>query len=308
MRRCIDYARDCGDGELKNILSVMTDGDIAEERDIAALYPPRPRDSHKGSYGSACIVAGSEKYLGASALSMSAALRTGCGYIYAVVPANLKYALAVEYPQCIYCDEPDFNATAIAIGMGVCCNERTYAQVCSLLENYGGKLILDADGINSLARFGTQPLKHAKAQVLITPHIGEMARLCKLTIADVQGDPIGVAADFAREYGVTVHLKSAVSVTCGGGESVIGANGFKKVLTVRGTSALAKAGSGDMLSGLICGNAARGLSLFDAAVCSQYVMGVSAELCSAAMTDYAVTAKEVIKNIPNALKRLTQRL
>lgn len=301
MQRVIDYSRTLKDGELKRILSAYTDGEIADNEYVAAHFPPRPRDSHKGTFGTACIIAGSEQYLGASALSVGSALRSGCGYIYAVVPQTFKHALAARYPQAIYCDKPLLKADAIAVGMGLCCNERTYAQVCTLLENYKGKLIIDADGLNSLARYGVKVLKNTGAEVLITPHIGEMARLCNLTVEKVQSDPVKVAEDFAEEYGVTVHLKSAVSVTCAAGRE--GAN--KTIINVRGTSALAKAGSGDILSGLICGNAARGLSLSDSAVCSQYLLGVSAEICSESMTDYAVTADEIIKNIPFALKRLT---
>lgn len=298
MRRCLDYARALKDGELIKILSAMLDGEVAEEGDIAAFFPPRPRNTHKGSYGSACLVAGSEKYPGACALSIAAALRSGCGYVYAAVPQSFKYALAAVYPQCIYRDEPFIEASAIAFGMGKGCDERTYAQLCELLKNYKGKLIIDADGLNALSVYGVQALNDTCAEVLLTPHVGEMARLCKLTAEEVLKDPVGTAYGFAEKYNVTVHLKSAFSVTCG--------SGGKKVISVRGTTALAKAGSGDMLSGFICGSAARGLSLFDAAVCAQYVIGAAAELCSQAMTDYAVTAEEIIKNIPNVLKRLTE--
>lgn len=298
MQRCIDYVRALNDAELIKILSDMRDGEVAEDGDIAAFFPPRPRNTHKGSYGSACLVAGSETYLGACALSIAAALRSGCGYVYAAVPQSFKYALAAVYPQCIYREEPFTDASAMAFGMGKGCDERTYAQLCKLLKSYKGKLIIDADGLNVLSVYGVQVLKDTRADVLLTPHVGEMARLCKLTAEEVLKDPAGAAYGFAEEYNVTVHLKSAVSVTCG--------SDGKKVINARGTTALAKAGSGDMLSGFICGSAARGLSLFDAAVCAQYVIGVAAELCSQTMTDYAVTAEEIIKNIPNALKRLTE--
>ncbi len=291
----IDYG---GEVVVKDIGIVCNTPDacIAEEQDIIMFYPNRRRNTHKGSYGSACLIAGSNKYLGAAVLSVSSALRSGCGYLYAVVPQEIRCALAVKHPQCIYCEEPVIKADAIAIGMGLCCNERTYERVCNLLKNYSGKLIIDADGLNSLAKFGKEVLRQTKAQVLITPHVGEMARLSGLTVQQVLEDPVGVAQKFAEEYNLTVHLKSAVCITSGGGKSVI---------TTRGSTALAKAGSGDLLSGLICGNAARGLSLFDAAVCSQYVLGFSAELCSQKYSAYAVTAKEVEENISFAVKRLT---
>lgn len=272
------------------------DAVIYEEGDIKQFYPNRKRNTHKGSYGTACIIAGSSEYLGTSALAISTALKSGCGYVYAVVPEEIKFNLAVKYPQCIYAEQANLNAQAIAIGMGLGCNENTYEKVCNLLKNYKGKLIIDADGLNSLAKYGLQPLKETGAQVLLTPHVGEMARLCQMTKQDVIADPIGAAQRFAKEYNLTVHLKSAVCITC---------NKERCVITYRGSCALAKAGSGDMLAGLICGNSARGLSLFEAAVCSQYVLGYSAELCSQKYSDYATTAKEIEENISFAVKRLT---
>lgn len=291
----IDFS---GEIVVKDIGITCTSPDalVAEEEDIKQFFPNRKRNTHKGSYGTACIIAGSSEYLGASVLALSTALKTGCGYVYGVVPQELKYNLAVNYPQCIFADQPNLNANAIAIGMGLGCNEVTYQKVCYLLKNYNGKLIIDADGLNSLAKYGLQPLKETKAQVLLTPHVGEMARLSGITKEEVIADPVGVAKQFALSYGSTIHLKSAVCITC---------DRDKSVITHRGTTALAKAGSGDMLAGLICGNAARGLSIFDAAVCSQYILGYSAELCSQKYSDYATSAKDIEENISFSIKRLT---
>jgi NAD(P)H-hydrate epimerase len=102
---------------------------------------------------------------------------------------------------------------------------------------------------------------------------------------------------FAKKYGVTLLLKSAVSVIT---------DGAQVVLNTRGKSALAKAGSGDMLGGFVCGTAARGLSLFDSAVCGAYVMGMSAEITAEQTTEYSATAKEILENIPTAIKQLTK--
>ncbi len=298
MKSCSEYVKSLSgeDMQIAELLEKMHGAYVVDEGDIKECYPARARNTHKGSYGSACVIAGSEKYLGAAALSVSASLRSGCGYVYALVPQNLKYALAVRYPQCIYCDGPEFSASAIAVGMGLGNDEHTYNLICSLLESYKGKLIIDADGLNALATYGKDVLKHTGAQVLITPHMGEMARLCNVKTEETYAQPLNIATDFAREYGVCVHLKSAVSLTCGEEGAFV---------TVRGNTALAKAGSGDMLSGLICGNAARGISLAKAAVCSQYVLGVSAELCVKNMYEGGVTADEIIKNIPVAVRNLT---
>lgn len=289
----------CGKLVIKDI-GIAAEGNLAkaaEDEDIAAYYKPRKRNSHKGDYGSACIIAGADEYPGAAALAISTALKSGCGYVYAVVPEKFRYGMAAVEPQCIYPDKPVMDASAIAVGMGMGCTEQTYETVCALLKSYKGKLIIDADGLNALAKFGKEPLLQTKAKVLLTPHIGEMSRLCGLSREEILKNQVQVAQDFAAEYNVTVHLKNAVSVT-GDGKSA--------TLSVRGTTALAKAGSGDLLSGLICGNAARGLSVYDAAVCSQYVLGYAAEVCSETLFDGAVVYKDLVENLHTALKRLTK--
>lgn len=278
------------------IKSSVIDANVVEYDDVKEFFPQRKRNSHKGSYGSGCVVAGSKKYLGAAALSVGAILKSGCGYAYGVVPKLIRPSLVAKYPQCIYVKKPNLKASAIAFGMGCGCNLRTYKKVCKLLRQYSGKLIIDADGLNSLAKYGKGALKQTKASVIITPHIGEMARLCGLTVEDVKRDPVAIAKSFSKEYGVTVHLKSATSITVEGDNCTI---------TQNGNSALAKAGSGDILSGLMCGYAARGLSLFDSAVCAQFVLGEAAIISSLTYSEYAVTSKELIGNISLATKRLT---
>ncbi len=267
-----------------------------DEEDIARYFPARKRNTHKGSYGSACVVAGSQKYCGAAALSVAAALKSGCGYVYAAVDEDIKRALFPVYPQAIYCAQPNLSADCIAFGMGRGNGEKTYAEICSLLQNYGGKLVLDADALNALSSYGTGVLKSAACKVLITPHMGEFARLTGMSVEEIAENPVEAAQNFAREYNVVVHLKSAVSLTC---------DGERCSLSLRGDSSLAKAGSGDMLAGLICGSAARGLDLYDAAVCSQYILGGAAEACSEKLSEYCVTARDVLKNIPIFVKRLT---
>lgn len=289
----------CGSVVVKDI-GIPAEGAFVtapEDEDIARFFPVRRRNTHKGDYGSTCLVAGSDKYLGASVLGIASALRSGCGYVYAVVPAQLKYPLAVAYPQGIYVDEPNLDVASIAVGSGMGCTEETYESVRRLLNEYTGKLIIDADGLNALSKYGRDILKSAKAEVLITPHVGEMARLAGLTKEDVLSDPVKVAQKFAEEYNVTVHLKSAVSVTC---------DGKSATATLRGSTALAKAGSGDMLTGLIAGGCARGLSVYESAVCSQYLLGLTAEICSAEGYDGSVTFNDLINNFPIAINSLTR--
>lgn len=285
--------------ESTNISETEYNGSIKvyTDEEIKAFYPKRARNSHKGTYGSANIVAGSDKYMGAAALAAEAAAMSGCGYVKLTSTEKVKLALVAKLPQVIYLDEPDLTSQAIAIGMGCGVSEKLYNTIKSLLLTYAGKLIIDADGLNSLAKYGVEILKNRTCEVILTPHVKEFSRLTGQSVAKILASPVQCAKEFAAEYGVNVLLKGADSVIC---------DGERIAINRRGTTALAKGGSGDMLSGYMCGSAARGLSLFDAAVCAAYTMGVSAEISSAQMTDYCATAKDIIKNLKNAVKQLTE--
>ncbi len=274
-------------------------GDTAaafDDGDIAPFFPQRKRNSHKGTYGSACLVAGSTNYPGAAALCLSTALRSGCGYVRLCSDHHVKESLVAAYPQAIYLTEPDFSCPALAIGPGCGNTPDTYEIVRKALSGYKGKLILDADALNVLSSFGMSALKNRECGVLVTPHVKEFSRLTGLAVDEILADPIGCARAFAVEYGVTVLLKNAVSVIT---------DGNKVVLNLRGGTALAKGGSGDMLTGLICGTAARGLNLFESAVCASYLLGAAAEAAESSHTAYCATARDIITQLPNAIKNIS---
>ena len=282
-------------------IGIPCDGDAAlacEDEDISPFFPKRLHNTHKGSYGAACLAAGSRPYPGAAALCLASALRSGCGYVKLCTEDCVKDALVAAYPQAIYLADIDFSCQALAIGPGCGDSQKTYEKVRSALNNYGGKLIIDADGINALARYGADILRRAKCGILLTPHVKEFSRLSGLSVAQILSDPVGSAREFAAEYGVTVLLKGAATVIT---------DGKRVVLNLRGSTALAKGGSGDMLTGFICGTAARGVELFDAAVCSNYVLGMAAEQIEAANTAYCATATDIIAELPNAIKNLTRQ-
>ena len=268
------------------------------ESDVKAFSPERARNTHKGTYGSACIVAGSVRYIGAAALSAEAALKSGCGYVKLTCSEYVKLALAAKYPQVIFLDEPDLNSQAIAIGMGCGVNKELYILTERLLSEYTGTLIIDADGLNSIAEYGLALLEtERKCRVLLTPHVKEFSRLAGIEVNEILKRPIEYSRNFANDYGITLLLKGADSIIT---------DGKRTKINTRGSTALAKGGSGDMLSGYICGTSARGLEPFESALCSAYTLGVSAEISSKEKTDYCVTAKDILKNIHKAVKLLTK--
>ncbi len=271
---------------------------IYGENDISGFFPSRKRNSHKGTYGTALIVAGSKKYIGAAALSLQAALKSGCGIVKLATAEEVKFALAAKYPQVIYSDGIDFTANAIAVGMGCGVTEELYGKIKQILNEYTGSLLIDADGLNALSEFGAEILKNKKCEVVLTPHLKEFSRLTGKTVEEISSDPIKEAKVYAKEYGVTVVLKSATTVIT---------DGAKTVINARGSTALAKGGSGDILAGFLCGTLTRGLNAFDGAVCATYVLGLSAEISSEEKTDFCATAYDIINNVHIAIKRLTRK-
>ena len=278
---------------------IPANASIIESRDVAKFYPKRKRNTSKGDYGSANIIAGCDRYIGAAALACAAALKSGCGYVKLTSTEKVKLALAGRYPQVIFLDECDLKSQAIAIGMGCGVSGELYEKIKFLTQNYSGTLIIDADGLNSIARFGLDVLNGCSCRIILTPHLKEFSRLTKKTIDVILKDPVKSAQDFAREYGVILLLKSAASIITDGDDTAINTSG---------TTALAKGGSGDMLSGHIAGSVARGLSPFDAVVCSAHTMGISAQISSEQKTDYCATAHDILNNLHLAVKYLTGKL
>lgn len=289
----------CGKTVKRDIEISVPDGNyigVCEASDVKKLYPLRKRNTHKGTYGSANIIAGSDKYTGAAILSVEAALRSGCGYVKLTSEEQVKHAVLQRCAQTICIDGFDLNCDAIAVGMGCGVSRENYLLISKLLTSYNGTLIIDADGLNALAKFGADALKSKTCKLILTPHVKEFSRLTGLSVGEILADPVKTAECFAKEFGAVLLLKGAASIIT---------DGDKTVLNIRGNTALSKGGSGDMLSGYMCGSAARGLAPFDAAVCAAYTLGAAAEMCSDEKTEYCVTAEDILKNLHLSVKHLT---
>lgn len=289
---------------------------VFESADVRAALPPRTRDSHKGTYGSAAIVAGSIEYTGAAYLSAAACLRAGAGYTTLFVPSGILPYYVLKAPEVLLKSINDgdryaFNREimdgllgydSVAFGMGMGATETVAKGAAYLLRHYTGKLVLDADGLNSLALYEkerlTTLLKNAKCDVVLTPHIKEFSRLCGYSTEEILKDRIGLAKAFAKERKITLLLKSAVSVLT---------DGERTGLNATGNSSQAKGGSGDVLSGVIAGLCAMGASAFDGALAAAYLTGRAAELSSARLSEYSVTASDVISYLGVAFLSVTEK-
>lgn len=286
---------------------------LQEKEDIKRILPTRKRNSHKGTYGKVAIVAGSEEYSGAALLALKSALKSGAGYVTLFTPQGIKSKYMLQAPEALLVGlngggsvefyESDFEKLcgydAISYGMGMTVSKDVYKGVIYLLEHYEGKLILDADALNSIAAYGHigDFLRKKKCDVLITPHLKEFSRLTGLEMTEILQDPIAYTKKISQVYGLSVLLKGAATVISDGRFSVVNATGC---------SAQAKGGSGDVLSGLIGGLCAQGLAAFDGARAGNFLAGFAAELAAQKWTEYAATPTDFIEQFGAAFSAITE--
>lgn len=294
---------------------------VLNAADIKAALPPRKAVSNKGDYGRAAIAAGCMRYGGAAVLAAQAALCGGAGYTALFVPEKLRLCLTGRVPEALAfsaCRGGEWKLDgkrlrnilqydAIAAGMGMGNTKSAAKVIAYLLKNYGGKLLLDADGLNLIAatygvRGVAELFRSKKSAVLITPHPAEFARLTGKDMRELLKNDGELAVEEAKKYAarncVAVLLKGA------SGAKTLICDGNRAVFNATGNSGQAKGGSGDTLSGLIVSIAASGASLFDAACAGAYLTGKAAEIAAKEVSEYALTATIISGNIGKAIREL----
>lgn len=280
-----------------------------EEGDLPTLLPKRARDSHKGKHGRALLIAGSPGFTGAAIMSAASALRGGTGLLRVAHPAGLTGAFS-GIPEAMTASASvgnDWDASsakklkellsgcdAAAIGPGLGKGEWRKEMLASTLS-WGGKLVIDADGLNALS---TAPEQFEKLHqnVILTPHPAEMARLCGIHTKEVLECPAELARKMAGEWGCVVLLKGAVSV--------IASPDGRVTFNTTGNPGLAKGGSGDVLTGILLALLAQGLCPYDAARVGAYLLGASADHAVASLAERALLARDVIGALPELMKEL----
>lgn len=312
----------------------MVDEDVA-----AACLPERPSDAHKGTFGTALIAAGSLNYTGAALLAGEAAYRSGAGLVTLAVPAPLHTALAGQLPEATWVLLPhemgviaagaaevlarNFErATALLVGPGLGLEDTTRDFLENLLmgravskksaarigfvhaeaekkdEKNGvlPALVVDADGLNLLAKIPDWA-KKLPAPAVLTPHPGEMSVLTGLSKEEIQADREGVALRFSQEWGHVVVLKGAFTV-------IASPDGRTAIIPVA-SPALARAGTGDVLAGLIVGLRAQGVDAFDAAVTGAWIHArAGLEAAEALGATAPVMARDILDAVSDVLSEI----
>ncbi len=279
------------------------------------VFPPRKSDSHKGNYGKIFIVAGSLGMSGAAILAAKGALRTGAGLVFLGVPkiinqiieTRLLEVISKPLPQtrngCLssnaYFSIYNFatKVDVLILGPGLSQNRQTQRLIRKLTKTVNKPLIIDADGLNALngnLHFLITPSGQNSISKIITPHPGEMARLLKIRVEEVQRKREKIACDFARRYKIIVVLK--------GFQTVVSNEKGEFYVNKTGNSGMAAAGMGDILSGMIACLQARGFSPFKAAKAAVYLHGLAGDLAAKEKGKEGMIASDVVEKIPEAIK------
>jgi len=278
---------------------------------IPKLNPRKP-DAHKGDFGKVCIIGGCLGFSGAPALAGRSALRAGAGLVRVAVPKGILPIVASIEPSFTTIPLPEDSAGRIsekavntilnaveendvlAFGPGIGISGGIQSILETLLQQENLRLLIDADGLNNLANINHWPAGR-KADLILTPHPGEMKRLWSGLLRDpLPADRTEQAAQFAKHTGTTTVLKGAGTVVAGDN---------KIYINTTGNPGMATAGSDDVLTGVITALAGQCLSNFDAAVLGVYVHGLAGDLSAAKLGQVSLIATDIIDFLPEAFMK-----
>jgi holo-[acyl-carrier-protein] synthase len=275
--------------------------------------PARPRDGHKGTFGTVVVVAGSQGFTGAAYLASMGAARSGAGIVRLLVAQSIYPILAQKCTEVIVGPVPEISpgvmghaslsgilrgfagADAGVIGPGLGRDASTRRLVEDLVPRVAAPLVLDADALNLLSEHRTI-LPRLSPQIVLTPHPAEFARLSGLETGAVQQDRRGIASRFAKVWNKVVVLKGA--------GTVIAAPDGRVTLNPIATPALASGGTGDVLAGLIGGLMAQKLPPFEAAVTGVHVHSLAGMDLEVSLGQAGVLASDLLPQIPRVMERL----
>jgi NAD(P)H-hydrate epimerase len=274
---------------------------------ILRKIPPRPLDGHKGTFGTALVIAGSRSFTGAALLAGKAAFRSGAGWVHMAVAEEIQLGLVGAFPEATWLPLPGFHGvisedaagvvleglnkeTAVLIGPGMGQEFTTRRFLEKLLSPELPPLVIDADGLKLLAQFDRW-WDYLPGQTVLTPHPGEMSVLCGRSVKDIQAERVATAEEYALKWGHVVVLKGAFTV--------MAAPGGETAILPLATPALARAGTGDVLAGIILGLRAQGMGAFEAACAGVWLHAQAGLLAAAEMGSTAgVLAGDLIEVLP----------
>ena len=297
-------------------IGISTDS-ICEDQEIVRtagkdiyrkMLPDRPEDSNKGTYGRLLVIAGSKGMAGAAYLNAHAAYMTGAGLVRVYTSSDNREILQTLLPEAIITTYEEYNkeellslltwADGVCIGSGLGMSRLSEKILKTVIEYVKVPCLIDADGLNLLAENKNYLNQMAERRFVITPHMKEMSRLTGTPVEELKADRIQILKDFISRYRITCVLKDSRTLIASE------ENGIRMNLT--GNSAMAKAGSGDVLAGVISGWMVQGKEAEDAAELGTYIHGLSGDLAKFEKGVYSVMARDLIEYISKALMKLEE--
>lgn len=266
----------------------------------------RKYNDHKGTYGKALTVCGSINMTGCVYLCNQAAVEMGAGIVIAAFPDCIYSAVTPKMNEPVllplkstedggisslackelYAKMQEASVIAAGCGLGVEHNAKQLVEF--VITNAKCPVILDADALNCIAN-NVDILKNAECDILVTPHPGEMSRLLKMSVKEIESDRMKTAADFAKKYGVTVLLKGA--------NTVIADKDGRVCINATGNPSMARGGSGDVLTGMIAGLVPQTADIYSAACTSAYLHGAAGDLVAETDGELAATPTRLVNNL-----------
>jgi len=288
---------------------------LLEAEDVKSFLGVRSNFSHKGTYGYVTLIGGCTEYGGAIKLAnlSASAMRSGAGVVKLAVPKSVcqgvmpyllestLYPLS-EYDGAVKFDENEIQGAlngvkSVAVGMGLGQRGENEKIIAFVLNNYSLPVVIDADGLNTLAQMDGSILRKTKCKVVLTPHLKELERLCGVPIAEIQENPIEYAKDYAKRMGVILLLKGTCTIVT---------NGEEVFLINKGCPGMATAGSGDVLSGILASLCAAYSDTMMAVAVGAYINGLAGEMAQDEQGAISMIASDTAKSVGKAIKKITE--
>ncbi len=284
---------------------------LVTPEDVAGFLPKRPGDAYKNTFGKVLVVAGSTGLTGAATMASLSALRSGAGMVVLGIPERFNPVLEEKVTEVMTAPLPETEAGSLdlraidaldpwlkwshvlALGPGLSTHPQTRAFVKAFLRKVDKPLVVDADGINNLTG-EFELIQSYPSDLVFTPHVGELSRLVGVSQEEISNNRVAVARESAQKLKAILLLK--------GSPTLIASPDGTVYFNVTGNPGMATAGSGDVLTGLIAGFLAQGLSGLQAALAGAFVHGMAGDLAAEALGQRGMIAGDILNFVPAALR------
>jgi len=273
--------------------------------------PPKNRIAHKGDFGEVLFIAGASSYFGAPYYSAFSFLKAGGGYSRLAAPISVTPFIANKGSEIVFIPQKETDSGSISLenrdalfelsekmdmvvmGPGLSLNEETQQLARELAKKIEKPLLIDGDGLTAVSK-DLDTLKQRKAPTLLTPHMGEMSRITKMSVGDLDKNKIDILQSTSKELNSIIVLKGA--------HSLIGYPDERVYINMSGNPGMASAGSGDVLTGTIAAMFGLGLSIEEAVRKGVFIHGFSGDLVAKDLGEDGITAQDILNYLPLAMK------